>query len=133
MNPDELDEELRDVVFDYEGSKALLYAAEDFLDGKPTYNGPDARSSYGESNVSGMTDNSIIRRNRLEQGRHDPTKIKLLQDRLDEKGKARLAQLLLEIDENMDDLMKEKAEYAKQGMRSTKGGFAGAGQFDTKS
>lgn len=44
MNPDELDEELRDVVFDYESSKQLLYAAEDFLDGKPTYNGLDARS-----------------------------------------------------------------------------------------
>ena len=52
-----------------------------------------------------MTDNSIIRRNRLEQGRHDPTKIKLLQDRLDEKGKARLAQLLLEIDENDKEIL----------------------------
>lgn len=33
----------------------------------------------------------------------------------------------------MDELMKEKEEYHKMGMRSTKGGFAGAGQFDTKS
>lgn len=64
---------------------------------------------------------------------HDPTRIKLLQDRLDPKGKARLEQLLQEIDDNMDELMKEKSEYHKMGMKSTKGGFAGAGQFDTKS
>ncbi len=29
--------------------------------------------------------------------------------------------------------MKEKDEYHKMGMKSTKGGFGGAGQFDTKS
>ena len=38
-----------------------------------------------------------------------------------------------EIDDNMDELMKEKEEYHKMGMRSTKGGFGGAGQFDAKS
>lgn len=40
-----------------------------------------------------------------------------MQDKLDPKAKARLATLLDEIDENMDDLLKEKAEYAKQGMK----------------
>ena len=40
-----------------------------------------------------------------------------MQDKLDPKAKARLATLLTEIDENMADLMKEKSEYAKQGMK----------------
>jgi len=40
-----------------------------------------------------------------------------------------LEQLLKEIDDNMDELMREKADYHKQGMKSTQGG----GQFDTRS
>ena len=31
MNEDDIEDELRDVVFDYEGSQALVLAAEDFL------------------------------------------------------------------------------------------------------
>lgn len=67
------------------------------------------------SNQSGAT--SKIQQNKLAQARYDPYKIKLLQDKLDPKAKARLASLLSEIDENMEDLLKEKAEYARQGMK----------------
>ena len=77
------------------------------------------------SKMSGM---SKIQQNKLEAGKHDPFKIRLLQDRLDEKGKARLAQLLKEIDDNIDELRKEKEEYFKHGVKSTAGGY-----MDTKS
>jgi len=41
MNADDIEDELRDVVFDYEGSKALVMAADNFLTGeKPHYTGP---------------------------------------------------------------------------------------------
>ena len=70
---------------------------------------------------SQMSDNSRIRKNIGLAGKHDPTKIKLLQDKLDPKAKARLESLLDEIDENMDSLMKEKEEYSKSGMKSTQG------------
>ena len=75
-----------------------------------------------------MSDNSKIRKNIELAGKHDPTKIKLLQDRLDPKSKARLENLLNDIDENMDEIMKEKEEYSKSGMKSTMGGG-----FDLKS
>jgi hypothetical protein len=44
-----------------------------------------------------------------------------------------LQSLLKEIDDNIDELMKEKAEYHKSGMKSTKGGFFAGGQFDVRS
>ena len=34
MNADDIEEELRDVVFDYENSQALVLAADNFLSGK---------------------------------------------------------------------------------------------------
>jgi hypothetical protein len=43
-----------------------------------------------------------------------------------------LEALLRDIDDNMDDLLKEKAEFNKQGLKSTQGGFSLGGQFDTK-
>lgn len=75
-----------------------------------------------------MSENSRIKKNIELAGKYDPTKIKLLQDRLDPKAKARLESLLSDIDENMDSIMKEKDEYSKSGMKSTQGGG-----FDTKS
>ena len=39
MNENDIEDELRDVVFDYEGSQALVLAAEDFLnEGNQIYN-----------------------------------------------------------------------------------------------
>ena len=39
MNAEDIEEELRDVVFDYESSQALVLAADDFLTGKNYYEG----------------------------------------------------------------------------------------------
>lgn len=90
MNADDIEDELRDVVFDYENSQALVLMADDFLnDKKPTYK-EDLKSESGKSNYSQMSENSKIRKNIELAGKHDPTKIKLLQDRLDPKSKARL-------------------------------------------
>ena len=125
MNADDIEDELRDVVFDYEHSQAMVLAADNFLQNKPTYSGDETKSLGGGSNVSGASNMSKIKENKILAGKHDPFKIKLLQDRLDEKGKARLAQLLKEIDDNIDELMKEKEEYFKQGTK--------AGYMDTKS
>ena len=113
MNAADIEEELRDVVFDYEGSKELVRAADEFL----------AEDKLGETkSVSGATDRSMrsnasttskVLENKREAGKYNPFKIKLLQDRLDEKGKARLAEMLKDIDENLPQLMKEKQEYHK--------------------
>jgi len=67
MNAEDIEDELRDVVFDFESSKALLAAADGFLTGKPTYTGPglEDRSFDGRSNITGMSDNSIIDRNMM--------------------------------------------------------------------
>lgn len=122
MNADDIEDELRDIVFDYENSQAMVLAADNFLQNKPTYQGEDTKSVGESSNMSKMSGMSRIQQNKLEAGKHDPFKIKLLQDRLDDKGKARLAQLLKEIDDNIDELKKEKEEYFKHGANA-KGGY----------
>jgi len=37
---------------------------------------------------------------------------------------------LNEVDENLDEIMKEKAEYARDGMSQGPGGFGGNGKYD---
>lgn len=65
MNADDIEDELRDVVFDYESSKAVVLAADNFLTEKPAYTGPELDDiSENPSNISGMTDKTIIDRNR---------------------------------------------------------------------
>ena len=52
MNANDIEDELRDVVFDYENSQALVLMADHFLnDQKPTYK-EDAKSESGNSNFS---------------------------------------------------------------------------------
>ena len=41
MNENDIEDELRDVVFDYENSQALVLAADDFLAGRGAYTGED--------------------------------------------------------------------------------------------
>ena len=41
MNADDIEDELRDIVFDYENSQAMVLAADNFLQNKPTYEGQD--------------------------------------------------------------------------------------------
>lgn len=61
MNADDIEDELRDVVFDYENSQALVLAADDFLnDKKPTYK-DENQSVSGKSGTSQLSDNSKIR------------------------------------------------------------------------
>ena len=65
MNADDIEDELRDVVFDYESSKALVLAADNFLTEKPAYTGPELDDiSENSSNMSSMTDKTIINRNK---------------------------------------------------------------------
>lgn len=45
MNDQDIEEELRDVVFDYENSHALVLAADDFLAGRGAYIGPEDQKS----------------------------------------------------------------------------------------
>jgi len=68
MNAEDIEDELRDVVFDYESSKALIAAADGFLAGaKPTYTGPglEDRSFDGRSHITSMSDNFIINQNKI--------------------------------------------------------------------
>ena len=58
MNASDIQEELRDVVFDYEGSKALVLAADGFLtDETPHGVGFDTKSemSHAKSTTSAMS------------------------------------------------------------------------------
>jgi hypothetical protein len=57
MNDLDIEDELRDVVFDYENSQALVLAADDFLAGRGAYTGEDDQRSMN-SNQSGVS--SII-------------------------------------------------------------------------
>ena len=129
MNADDIESELRDFVVDYEGSKALALAAYNFMSEGDTQSRRSGKSM--RSGVSSTTSKILENKGRASQ--YDPYKIKLLQDRLSSPEKARLSALLQEIDDNYDALMKEKADYHKQGMKVTKGGYKGAGAFDTQS
>lgn len=129
MNADDIESELRDVVFDYEGSKALVLAADNFLSEGDTQSRKSGKSM--RSGISSTT--SKIHENKSNASKYDPFKIKLLQDRLSSPEKARLATLLKEIDDNYDALMKEKAEYHRHGMKAVNGGYRGAGAFDAQS
>ena len=74
MNADDIESELRDVVFDYEDSKALVLAADNFLSEGDT----QSRKS-GKSMRSGVsTTSSKIQENKIGAFKYDPFKIKLL-------------------------------------------------------
>lgn len=113
----DFEDELRDVVFDYENSQAMVAIADDFLKGNDSnpfadpFRG-DAQSQYSKN--SKASDKSRIQQNIAGASKYDHLKVKLLQDRLNEKEKARLESLLKEIEDNLDGLMQEKQEYHKQ-------------------
>ena len=76
MNADDIEEELRDVVFDYENSQALVLAADNFLSGKnpETYSiNTDNKSSASKASMA-----SHVSQNKLNAKNFDPYKIKLL-------------------------------------------------------
>lgn len=74
MNADDIESELRDVVFDYEGSKALVLAADNFLSEGDTQSRKSGKSM--RSGVSSTT--SKILENKSKASQYDPFKIKLL-------------------------------------------------------
>ena len=113
MNAADIEDELRDVVFDYEGSKELVLAADAFLAEGKIGDTKSVSGTTDRSMRSNASDRSKIIENKRGAGSYNPYKIKLLQDRLDEKGKSRLADMLKEIDETLPELMKEKNEYSK--------------------
>ena len=49
MNENDIEDELRDVVFDYENSQALVLAADDFLAGRGAYIGEDDQRSQNSN------------------------------------------------------------------------------------
>ena len=61
MDIDDIEDELRDVVFDYENSQALVVMAENFLgDGNSLDNG-DSQSQGGKSTSSNVSGTSRIK------------------------------------------------------------------------
>jgi hypothetical protein len=49
MNEHDIEDELRDVVFDYENSQALVLAADDFLAGRGAYLGEEDQKSMNSA------------------------------------------------------------------------------------
>ena len=62
MDEQDIEEELRDVVFDYENSQALVLAADDFLAGRGAYTGEEDQKSQ-TSGVSTMS--SRVKENKI--------------------------------------------------------------------
>ena len=77
MNPDDIEEELRDVVFDYENSQALVLAADQYLKGET----PSSMSDVGSS-ASRKSKNSKIQENIRNAATYNPYKRKTAYDRL---------------------------------------------------
>ena len=76
MNPDDIEQELRDVVFDYENSKDLVNAADNFLQGRSNvfYETGSQRTDIRSTN----SNTSRVFQNKLDAGSYDPTRIKLM-------------------------------------------------------
>ena len=115
----DIEEEMRDVVFDYQNSQALVAMANNFLtDDYPKSSGAQSEAGDNQSSFSKQSSmTSKIRQNIDNVGAYDPTRIKLLQDRLGDREKARLNEMLSEIDENLEDLMREKEDYHRQALK----------------
>ena len=63
MDEQDIEEELRDVVFDYENSQALVLAADDFLAGRGAYTEEEDQKSQtsGQSTMSSrIKENKIL-------------------------------------------------------------------------
>ena len=117
-------------------SRALVKVADDFLDGKddePLLALPapgddldmskfdnyddDTKSMGGASRapgVSKLSDRNFLQINKSAQGKMKPfLRMQKPTDRLAPDQRARLEEMVKEIDDNIDDLIKEKEEYFK--------------------
>ena len=114
-------EEYRDMVFDFDESKALVKVADDFLRGETPLaitQGEDERfENQSQSEAGKSTAKSkgkFIDANIRSAGSYNAYLRQKQVDRLDPVAKAKLERMLQDIDENLDDLQKEKEQYQKQ-------------------
>jgi hypothetical protein len=61
MDIDDIEDELRDVVFDYENSQALVVMADNFLGEGPSMDYGDSQSQGGNSSSSNVSGTSRIK------------------------------------------------------------------------
>ena len=124
----DLEDEYKDTVFDFDQSKALVQMAEDYLDNKPMlalmagieedYE-DDTQSLGGATNQTGMTGKSTLSSkskvsiNRLNVGKYGKLLGQRQVDRLDPESRARLEAMVKEIDDNLEELVREKEDYYK--------------------
>lgn len=136
----DLEDEYRDVVFDVNMSRALVKIADDYLDGKEeepllalpapgddldlsalNMSGADDTKSLGGAsrftNASGMSklsNRDFVSINKHAQGKMRPfLRQQRPTDRLAPDQRARLEEMVKEIDDNIEGLLAEKEEYFK--------------------
>ena len=124
----DLEDEYRDEVFDFDHSKAVVQMADDYLEDKPMLaimagledeNEDDTKSLGGVTQQTGMTGKSTLSsKSKVSINKHNVGKYgKMLKqrnvDRLDPESRARLEAMVKDIDDNLDDLVREKEEYYK--------------------
>lgn len=109
------------MVFDFDESKALVKVADDFLRGDTPLaitQGEDERfENLSQSEAGKSTAKSkgkFIEANIRSAGSYNAYLRQKQVDRLDPVAKAKLERMLKDIDENLDDLQKEKELYQKQ-------------------
>jgi len=105
MGDEEIEDEMRDLVFDYGDSQALVLMAEDFLQEAKL---GDETKSIGIKSKRSTTSSSKVIQNKYNAFKYDPLKVKLLQDKLSVTEKERLEAMLKDIEENLDEIKKEK-------------------------
>ena len=133
----DLEDEYRDVVFDVDNTRALVKVADDYLDGKDEepllalpapgddlevsggFSLDDTKSiggaSRASSNVSGvskLSNRNFVSINKQAQGKMRPfLRQQMPTDRLAPDQRARLEEMVKEIDDNIEELMQEREDY----------------------
>jgi hypothetical protein len=93
---DDLDE-YRDIVFDFDESKALVQAADDFLKGND-------ESELQSNNSIKSKNGKFVEANIRSAGSYNALLKQRNVDRLDPVAKAKLDRMLRDIDDNLDEL-----------------------------
>lgn len=129
----DLEEEYKDEVFDFEQSKALVEMAGDFLDDKPmlalmppgseqeddTFSLGGVTQKTGMTSKSKLSDKSMVSINKRNVGRYGGLMKQRQVDRLDPESRARLEAMVKEIDENLEELQREKEDYLRHDGQSS--------------
>ena len=96
------------MVFDIEDSKQLVSIADDFLNSKPLML-TEGLSEIGEESVKSSGKVSFVAANKRSQGLSGVRGAKFACDKLPPKQRERLDLMVREIEDNLDDVMAEKA------------------------